>query len=692
MTDAAPSAGATSPFKFLDAYGAQDAPVFFGRDEEIETLYRLLGESRLVLVYGQSGTGKTSLVQSGLTKKFSPTNWLPLTVRRGDDLGASLEQALNAAAITPIAPGTPMAEMIRSVFLDHLRPVFLIFDQFEELYVLGSKAEQDAFYAAIKAVLEANLSCRVIVLLREEYLAALDPFERAVPALFDKRLRVEVMTNANVEKVIVGTCAAHGIVLEHGLDTAKLIIAQLDDKRIGVQLAYLQVYLDHLYRTAAVGSGPVIFTDAAIAEAGKLGDIMAGFLDEQEKAIAAQLGGKVQPGVIARLLEQFVSVKGTKQPSTYAEVLKKIPNAEPWLQSALDLMQNSRLLRRVDDHYELAHDALATRIDERRSAESKRLLMVEQLVGNRVAEFGQTGTLLNPEELALVRQARRIRDPLDGSMMLKLDAAAVDFEQRSRRRMWLRRFAWAGGLALALIIPLALVLHNRDQARTSAEQARTAELQQAQAQVDKANASNAADVIAFGVYARARPADRIDPLGIARWAHESVRVSNTNRDFAPRDVPDGMAEKSFWWRLYGADETYGTISPDQGLAQFRLLEQEQRAARAAHPQDVVTLVKLKAALWHHYFWRPWPDPVIGRELFELLEGEVKGAGKDPLDFKADLIDVCTQATTPKVLIERCKPYRTQEDGSAVEAPASESPDAALAPPRIDYGSMRQPGN
>lgn len=258
--------------------------------------------------------------------------------------------------------------------------------------------------------------------------------------------------------------------------------------------------------------------------------------------------------------------------------------------------------------------------------------------------------------------------------------------------MWLRRFAWAGGLALALIIPLALVLHNRDQARTSAEQARTAELQQAQAQVDKANASNAADVIAFGVYARARPADRIDPLGVARWAHESVRVSNTNRDFAPRDAPDGMAEKSFWWRLYGADETYGTISPDQGLAQFRLLEQEQRAARAAHPQDVVTLVKLKAALWHHYFWRPWPDPVVGRELFELLEGEVKGAGKDPLDFKADLIDVCTQATTPKVLIERCKPYRNEADGSAVEAPASESPDAALAPPRIDYGSMRQPGN
>ena len=34
------AANATSPFKFLDAYGAQDSAVFFGRDDEIEALYR----------------------------------------------------------------------------------------------------------------------------------------------------------------------------------------------------------------------------------------------------------------------------------------------------------------------------------------------------------------------------------------------------------------------------------------------------------------------------------------------------------------------------------------------------------------------------------------------------------------------------------------------------------------------------
>ena len=673
MTAQTPPAAATSPFKFLDAYGAQDSAVFFGRDDEIEALYRLLGESRLVLVYGQSGTGKTSLVQSGLTKKFSPTNWLPITVRRGDDLGAALGQALAATAITPVAPGATVVEGIRSVFLDHLRPVFLIFDQFEELYVLGSKAEQATFYTAIKAVLDADVSCRVIVLLREEYLAALDPFERAVPRLFDKRLRVEVMTNSNVEKVILGTTQAHGIALEHGADTARLIIDQLDDKRIGVQLAYLQVYLDHLYRRAARGGGgTIMFTDAEIAEAGQLGDIMAGFLDEQEQAIEAALaaqGAAAPPGGIARLLEEFVSAEGTKQPSTYDQVLARIPSAKPWLQAGLDLLQSSRLLRQVDGHYELAHDALAGRIAERRSGERKQLLMVEKLVQNRVAEFAQTRTLLNPEELALVSQAGRLVDPLDGSMLLRLDAAASQFVKQSRSTNRRRRFGRIGLLFAAILVPALLVLWNMAKSQEN-EDARI-------------NASNVADVIGFGTYQRTSPIQNEAAKGVAKWAHDTVQTANTNRDFNDADFTDEEGKKSFWWRLYEADTKFGGTNDAAGVDEFRKLEREQRGAYAENPYVVATLGKLKAVLWHHYFWKSWPDPVIGAKLFDLLETEIKTNDNDPLGFKDDRIEVCSQPTTPKVLIDKCKPYRAEDAGKAVEALATEPPAAARAPPHIN---------
>ncbi len=50
-----------SPFKFLDAYTKEDRDIFFGREKEIEELYHRVFDSRIMLVYGESGTGKSLL-------------------------------------------------------------------------------------------------------------------------------------------------------------------------------------------------------------------------------------------------------------------------------------------------------------------------------------------------------------------------------------------------------------------------------------------------------------------------------------------------------------------------------------------------------------------------------------------------------------------------------------------------------
>jgi hypothetical protein len=502
--------------------------------------------------------------------------------------------------------------------------------------------------------------------LREEYLAALDPFERAVPSLFDKRLRVEVMTNSNVEKVIVGTCAANDIVLEHGVDTARLIIAQLDDKRVGVQLAYLQVYLDHLYRMVAGGAGPVTFTDAAITDAGKLGDVMAGFLDEQEKAIEVQLGGTVPPGAIARLLEEFVSVEGTKQPSTYAEVLGRIPSAEPWLQSALDLMQNSRLLRRVDDHYELAHDALAARIAERRSGESKQLLMVKKLVQNRLAEFAQTKTLLNPEELALVASTSKLVDPLDGSLRLKLDPAESDFIKHSRSTNRRRRFGRIGLVLAAVLVPL-LAYSILAQAQKAKE--------------ITANMNNVADVLAFGNFQSQMHSSDPYAVSLAQWTHEVVRNDNIKRDqgdkMNERDYTLEDANNSFWGRLYDTDEI-AIKEPTAGSAKYRELEDEMAEFYAADPNDIRIIGKYKAAMWHHIFMQTRPDRKLAEHLFDFMAKNA-AIDDDPLDFAGDLVDLCYQPTIRKLIQQRCTPYPNQ----ALESDSA-APPASDEPPLLKY--------
>ena len=54
-------------------------------------------------------------------------------------------------------------------------------------------------------LLGADLPCKVVIAIREEYLAHLSNFERSVPRLFDKRLRVEPMTRTNARRVILET-------------------------------------------------------------------------------------------------------------------------------------------------------------------------------------------------------------------------------------------------------------------------------------------------------------------------------------------------------------------------------------------------------------------------------------------------------------------------------------------------------
>ena len=416
----------TSPFKFLDAYDRQDKEIFFGRSEEIAQLYQLIFQTHLLLVYGQSGTGKTSLIQCGLANRFKSGDWFEVFVRRKDDINASLDRELRRHAKTKIKDTASVAKAVGSLYLDHLRPIYLIFDQFEELFVLGTKEEQDRFIQTIGTLLQANLACTIIIVMREEYIAMLYDFERAVPALFNKRFRVEPMGRRHVEDVIVQTCRQVGIGLENGDETARRIIDSLSDRRAGVQLSYLQVYLDKLFRTAtrsraavldgSVPDAPLVFTEDLIRRTGALGDVMADFLEEQTVSIQTAMKGRfgtLPDDAVRRILETLATLEGTKAPMTRTELGARLPAFSGVLDACLTAFEASRLVRHADGVYELAHDSLAARIAERRSADRKSLLRLQKVIKDGYAGFLQTQTFLSKEELAFVHPYVTKLDSLD---------------------------------------------------------------------------------------------------------------------------------------------------------------------------------------------------------------------------------------------------------------------------------------
>jgi WD40 repeat protein len=416
-----------SPFKFLDSYSKDDRDIFFGRDREIEELYQRIFESKLMLVYGVSGTGKSSLIHCGLANKFLDTDWLPLVIRRGANIINSMAGAIQAATITKqegqFTTPAHFKKAVRSLYLDHYKPVFFIFDQFEELFIFGDKEERKSFVHIIKSLIESDLQCRLIFIMREEYMAGVTEFERYIPTFFANRVRIEKMSHVNALEAIKEPCKVFNISLEEGF--AEILLEKLSPGSTEVELTYLQVFLDRIFRLAAeflspLGSlsrdsgreskggslparkelkGGLSFTLGLLLKTGNVSDLLGSFLDDQISLMD-------DPDTAMTVLKAFVSGKGTKRPANEQEAIDNIRSfgkkiSPETVKELIQAFVKLRVLRDKDDNgrYELRHDALAEKVYEKFSTAEKELLEIRQFIENAYQSYLKRIILLSNEDL-----------------------------------------------------------------------------------------------------------------------------------------------------------------------------------------------------------------------------------------------------------------------------------------------------
>ena len=371
-----------SPFKLFEPYTPSDKNIFFGRDAEIYALYSLLQQTRLVVIYGASGTGKTSLINAGLPKVFKTTDWYRVSIRRKDNINETMRHEL--ARLTEQTQVTDLGEAINELHEIRWIPIYLVFDQFEEIFTLGIHEERLQFFTDIQKLLEKPLPCKIILSMREEYIGHLYEYEPILPTLFDKRFRVEPMKDATVRDVIVQMCDAGDVTLEHGKDTAAQILQQVKEGKQAAHLPYLQVYLHYLYEKATSDVGTQnpklnpqnpIFTEGVVNAVGKLGNVLKRFIESQLEAAQTYFATLGLPNdFAARMLDEFATDEGTKQSRKALELSKALNTEGGKVRTALNYFSEGKLLRADEDdveRYEPVHDVVAKQIHELRSAEDK---------------------------------------------------------------------------------------------------------------------------------------------------------------------------------------------------------------------------------------------------------------------------------------------------------------------------------
>jgi Novel STAND NTPase 1/Cep192 domain 4 len=195
------------PYPGPRPFDEDEQDIFFGRDAEIRELVSLVVAHHAVLLYAASGAGKTSLLNAGVIPMLQdhefevlPPLRIGTSVEGSSDSGKrnvytaavlsnlaeALGQDLPSSLVEALAPpGNPPSSTLRG----------LVFDQFEELFTTYPESwhQREGFFREIAGLLDKDehQRARIIVAIREDYLADVDSYAHLVPGALRVRLRLE---------------------------------------------------------------------------------------------------------------------------------------------------------------------------------------------------------------------------------------------------------------------------------------------------------------------------------------------------------------------------------------------------------------------------------------------------------------------------------------------------------------------
>ena len=222
-----------APYRGINAFRFVDAPLFFARDDDVRRMTQCVTVYRGTLLYGESGVGKSSLLNAGFLPMAIEQGFRPERVRvqprRGEEIvvervAVSLDGQppyllSNLVPESETGARTTMstARFYRRVLkLSAEQRALLIFDQFEEFVTLFEEAppgedvaEALRLQSQILRVLDRILAnhripVKLVLSFREDYLAKLTKLFERRPELPDQYLRLTPPEPTDLETIIRG--------------------------------------------------------------------------------------------------------------------------------------------------------------------------------------------------------------------------------------------------------------------------------------------------------------------------------------------------------------------------------------------------------------------------------------------------------------------------------------------------------
>ncbi len=448
-----------SPFKHLAWFGREDAHIFFGRGREIRDLYEAvtLPEAEpIVLLFGATGVGKSSLLAAGLAPRLEATHEV-VYLRRDGALGLT-------GTLARVFPDQSQGQegdlgaAWRAREAATGKPLVVILDQAEEAWTrpLAGGKEAEELAAALRsifAVREKRPRVRLLLGFRKEWLAEI---LRLVDGQALPRFRVEIthLDRDAIAEAIAGPARSENLRRYYRLeveDELPGIVADdlLEDSGAAIAPA-LQILLTKMWGLATKESPDAPrFTVELYQRLKRGGILLDDFVGEQLEGLRHERPELVGSGLVLDLLAHHTTALGTAETRETSEVAARYGGGFD-VTELLRQSQDRYLLSLTDTAARLSHDTLAPLIRRRFESSDLPGQRALRILQQRAVEWagGKEGPPLDEVDLATVERGA------EGMRAWTADEKRLvekSQEERARRRRLRRNLRWAAVLAFLVI-------------------------------------------------------------------------------------------------------------------------------------------------------------------------------------------------------------------------------------------------
>ncbi|MFZ1466968.1 MAG: hypothetical protein WAV60_23220, partial [Anaerolineae bacterium] len=357
-----PTSQITNPYVGPRTFAYEQRHLFFGREREARDLLARVLSERLLLFYAQSGAGKSSLLRTRLIPQLQEekgfvvlpvgrvSGELPVGVAQVDNIFVfnlllSMDEGADPARLAHVTLTDFLARLTRLAVPDlegrerkgwvydanatpapaapGSRRYALIVDQFEEIITShpGRWREREDFFRQLDAAMRADPNLWVVLTLREDYVAALDPYAPFVADRLRARFYMERMGVAAALDAIrkpaevAGRPFAEGVAEKLADELRQVRVAGQESTVAGqyVEPVQLQVVCYQLWEN--IKNRPLgVITTTDLAEAGDVDRALTQFYEE---TLAAALADPAAAGVSERQLrswfdKELITEEGTR--------------------------------------------------------------------------------------------------------------------------------------------------------------------------------------------------------------------------------------------------------------------------------------------------------------------------------------------------------------------------------------------